>query len=62
MSPPTIGEFRNGRGAFYSKETLNGRVILVRFLIDPVTPDSCRFEQAFCDDGGKTWESELGRE
>jgi hypothetical protein len=39
MSPPTIGEFGNGRGAFYSKETLNGRVILVRFLIDPVTPD-----------------------
>src|SRR4030095_5025679 len=33
MSPPTIGEFRNGRGEFYNQETLNGRAILVRFVI-----------------------------
>jgi hypothetical protein len=40
VGPPTIGEFKNGRGEFYDQETLNGR----------------RFEQAFSDDGGKTWE------
>ncbi len=56
LSPPTIGEFKNGRGEFFSQETLNGRVILVRFVISDVTPDSCRFEQAFSDDGGRTWE------
>lgn len=56
LSPPTIGEFRNGRGEFYSQETLNGRAILVRFVISDITPTSCRFEQAFSDDGGKTWE------
>jgi hypothetical protein len=56
MSPPTIGEFRDGRGEFYSQETLNGRAILVRFIISDITPTSCRFEQAFSDDGGKTWE------
>lgn len=56
MSPPTIGEFRNGRGEFFDQETLNGRGILVRFVISDITPDSCRFEQAFSDDGGKTWE------
>ena len=56
MTPPTIGEFKNGRGEFYSQETLNGRAILVRFVISDITPDSCRFEQAFSDDGGKTWE------
>jgi hypothetical protein len=56
MSPPTIGEFRNGRGEFYAAETLNGRAILVRFIISDITPTSCRFEQAFSDDGGKTWE------
>src|SRR5215475_11687410 len=56
LSPPTIGEFRNGRGEFYSQETLNGKAIYVRFVISDITPDSCRFEQAFSDDGGKTWE------
>lgn len=53
---PTIGEFRNGRGEFYAQDTLNGRSILVRFVISDVTADSCHFEQAFSDDGGKTWE------
>lgn len=56
VSEPTIGEFRNGRGEFFDQETLNGRAILVRFVISDVTANSCRFEQAFSDDGGKTWE------
>ena len=55
-SQPTIGEFKNGRGEFYDQETLNGRAIFVRFVIEDITPNSCRFEQAFSDDGGKTWE------
>jgi hypothetical protein len=57
MSPPTIGGFRDGRGEFYNEETLDGRPILVRFIISDITPESCRFEQAFSDDGGKTWET-----
>ena len=57
LSQPTIGEFKNGRGEFFDQETLNGRAILVRFVISDVTPDSCHFEQAFSDDGGKTWET-----
>ena len=56
LSPPTIGEFKEGHGEFFSQETLNDRAILVRFVISDITPDSCRFEQAFSDDGGKTWE------
>ena len=56
LSPPTIGEFKNGRGEFFSQETLNDRAILVRFIISDITPDSSRFEQAFSEDGGKTWE------
>lgn len=56
LSQPTIGEFKNGRGEFYDQETFNGRAILVRFVISNITADSCRFEQAFSDDGGKTWE------
>lgn len=56
LSQPTIGEFKNGRGEFFDQETLNGRAILVRFVISDITQDSCRFEQAFSEDGGKTWE------
>lgn len=56
MAVPTIGEFKNGCGEFYNQETLNGRAIFVRFVISDITPNSCRFEQAFSDDGGKTWE------
>jgi hypothetical protein len=56
MGQPTIGEFKDGHGEFFDQETLNGRAILVRFVISGITPDSCRFEQAFSDDGGKTWE------
>jgi hypothetical protein len=43
------GEFRN-------EETLNGRPIVVRFVISEITANSCHFEQAFSGDGGKTWE------
>jgi hypothetical protein len=56
LAQPTIGEFKNGRGEFFDQETLNGRAILVRFVISDITPNSCRFEQAYSDDGGKTWE------
>ena len=56
MSQPTIGEFKNGRGEFFDQEMLNGRAIFVRFVISDITPTSCRFEQAFSADGGKTWE------
>src|SRR5206468_12284537 len=56
MSQPTIGEFKNGRGGFFDQEPFNGRAMLVRFSVSDIKPDSCRFEQSFSDDGGKTWE------
>ena len=56
LSQPAIGEFRNGKGEFFAQETYNGRAILVRFVISEITATSCRFEQSFSDDGGKTWE------
>jgi hypothetical protein len=56
MSQPTIGEFKNGRGEFYDQEMLNGRAILVRFIITQINPDKCHFEQSFSADGGQTWE------
>jgi hypothetical protein len=57
MAIPTIGEFKDGRGEFYSQETLGARSILVRFVISEFSRESAHFEQSFSDDGGKTWET-----
>jgi hypothetical protein len=54
--PPNVGEFKNGRGEFFSQDTLNGRTILTRYVWSDITSDSAHFEQSFSDDGGKTWE------
>jgi hypothetical protein len=56
ISQPTVGEFNNGRGEFYDQETVNGRAVLVRFVISDATSNACHFEQAFSIDGGQTWE------
>jgi hypothetical protein len=56
LSPPVIGEFKDGRGEFYGQESIDGRAVLVRFVISDITPTSAHFEQAFSVDGGKTWE------
>ena len=57
LEQPMIGEFKNGRGEFFDQETFNGRAIYVRNGFMDITPNSSRFEQAFSDDGGKTWET-----
>jgi hypothetical protein len=55
--PQTLGEFRNGIGQFYDQEPYQGKTILLRFTITPLTTDTYRSEQAFSNDGGKTWET-----
>jgi hypothetical protein len=56
LTPPVIGEFRDGVGVFYGVDTTNGRNVLVRFVISHITPTSARFEQSYSDDGGEHWE------
>ncbi len=56
LGVPTVGAFHDGRGEFYDQEEFGGRMILVRNVWSDITPTSCRFEQAFSGDGGKTWE------
>jgi hypothetical protein len=56
LGQPTIGEFKNGVGEFYDQEEIDGRMILVRFIWSGITANSAHFEQAFSNDGGKTWE------
>ena len=56
LTAPVYGGFRDGRGEFYGTDTLDGRLILVRFIISDITATSCHFEQAYSADGGRTWE------
>ena len=56
MDPPQIGEFKNGRGEFFAQDTINGKVVLIRFVWTNTTTSTPHFEQSFSDDGGKTWE------
>jgi hypothetical protein len=56
LGKPTIGGFIDGRGEFYDQEDFEGRAVFVRFVITPLGADTIRFEQAFSNDDGKTWE------
>lgn len=57
LAPPMTGGFGGApRGVFYSAETFGGRPVLVRFVIESTSADTCRFEQAYSADGGVTWE------
>src|ERR1700740_1962774 len=53
---PQIGQFKNGRGEFYGTDTLNGKLIYVRFVWTNTNTNTPHFEQSYSDDGGKTWE------
>jgi hypothetical protein len=56
MDVPMVGRFDGPRGEFYSQEVFEGRYIFNRFIWNVDSSDSCRWEQAFSADGGKTWE------
>ena len=53
---PGVGQCKDGRCEFYDQEEVNGRQIWIRFSIWKISDDSAQSEQAFSDDGGKTWE------
>lgn len=55
LTAPVYGDFENGRGVFYGQDTVDGCLVLVRFVISDVTASSARFVQSFSADGGQTW-------
>ncbi len=57
LDTPMIGGFKDGRGEFYDQETFEGKSIFCRFIWSEITETSCRWEQAFSADGGRTWET-----
>jgi hypothetical protein len=56
--PATVGHFTDAhKGEFFDQETFNGKPIVVRYTWTVIDANSCRWEQAFSADGGKTWET-----
>jgi hypothetical protein len=58
LTAPVYGGFDGrGRGTFYGQDMLDGRAILVRFVVTPKSSNEAHFEQAYSADGGATWET-----
>lgn len=56
LDVPAVGRFQDGHGEFYWQEFFDGRHIYGRFIWSRTTTESPQWEQAFSEDGGKTWE------
>jgi hypothetical protein len=57
LTAPVYGGFDGkGSGLFYGQDMVDGRAIMVRFIINRVSADEARFDQAYSTDGGRTWE------
>jgi hypothetical protein len=56
---PNVGEFKDGRGEFYVQDTLNGKLLLNRYVWSATTSASPHYEESWSSDGGRTWELDL---
>jgi hypothetical protein len=56
VGPPNVGEFRNGRGEFFAQDTLNGKLLLNRYIWSQIASGSPHYEESWSSDGGQTWE------
>jgi len=55
LQPPTIGQFRDGRGELFATDKVDNRSVLVRGVWDDIRPDSHSYAEYCSDDGGKSW-------
>ena len=57
LDKPVVGRFTGNTGLFYADDLLGGKPIKVRFTWLSGPNEDPRWEQAFSDDGGATWET-----
>jgi hypothetical protein len=57
LDPPLFGSFAGDRGVFLGEDTYDGKQILVRFIWSDLWTKKPRWEQAFSEDDGDTWET-----
>jgi hypothetical protein len=56
LDPPVVGGFVDGVGTFVGRDVFDGRPILVRFQWSGIAGPTPRWDQAFSEDDGATWE------
>jgi len=56
LGPPNVGEFRNGRGEFFAQDTVNGKLMLNRYVWSRIASSPPHYEESWSSDGGRTWE------
>jgi len=56
LAEPQVGQFHDGVGEFYALDSIDGKSIFVRYVWSKITANSVHFEQAFSEDGGRTWD------
>lgn len=57
LDPPVVGSFQGDVGTFEGDDQWEGRPVRVRFIWSRTSTPSPRWEQAFSEDGGRTWET-----
>jgi hypothetical protein len=56
LSSAQVGKFDHGQGEFYAQDNADGKGTLLRYVWSKITPTSAHFEQAFSENGGRSWE------
>jgi hypothetical protein len=57
LDPAVVGSFQGDVGTFEGDDQFEGRPIRVRYIWSRTSTPTPRWEQAFSEDGGKTWET-----
>ena len=57
LDPPVFGSFSGDVGIFEGDDTFEGKPIRMRFIWSGITTPTPRWEQAFSEDDGETWET-----
>jgi hypothetical protein len=57
LDAPVVGKFSDHVGLFFADDVLDGQPIKVRFTWTALPGTNPRWEQAFSNDGGGTWET-----
>ncbi len=57
LEPPVFGSFSGDTGLFFGDDMFEGRPIRVRFTWKIGGTQAARWDQAFSEDGGQTWET-----